>query len=140
MTSLEYKDLDKAAADIKAASAKIDKAGVRRVLHPNTAARRKSKLARAYNAAVAKAQAAADAGLIGLRVCVTGIADLRCRRILTLRAPSTSAAPVDHFGRARSDFEDLAPVRGHGRRVARLAPWGRERWKACSMGCARPVS
>jgi len=56
--SLESKDLDKAAADLRLASAKIDKAGVRRVLHPNTAARRKSKLARAYNAAVAKAQQA----------------------------------------------------------------------------------
>ncbi len=32
--------------------------GARRVLHPNTAARRKSKLARAYNAAVAKAKQA----------------------------------------------------------------------------------
>ena len=51
-------DLDKAATDIKAAASKIDKAGARRVLHPNTAARRKSKLARAYNAAVAKSQQA----------------------------------------------------------------------------------
>jgi small subunit ribosomal protein S20 len=56
MSSLVAKDLEKAAADLKAASAKIDKAGARRVLHPNTAARRKSKLARAYNAALAKAQ------------------------------------------------------------------------------------
>ena len=54
--SIESKDLDKAAADLRLAAAKIDKAGVRRVLHPNTAARRKSKLARAYNAAVAKSQ------------------------------------------------------------------------------------
>jgi small subunit ribosomal protein S20 len=53
--SLVAKDLDKAATDIKAAASKIDKAGARRVLHPNTAARRKSKLARAY-AALAKAQ------------------------------------------------------------------------------------
>ncbi len=36
--------------------AKIDKAGSRRVLHPNTAARRKSKLARAFAAAAAKAK------------------------------------------------------------------------------------
>jgi small subunit ribosomal protein S20 len=56
MASLVAKDLEKAAADLKAAAAKIDKAGARRVLHPNTAARRKSKLARAYNAALAKAQ------------------------------------------------------------------------------------
>ena len=34
----------------------LDKAGARRVLHPNTAARRKSKLAREYAAAVAKAK------------------------------------------------------------------------------------
>ena len=40
------------------AASKIDKAGARRVLHPNTAARRKSKLARAYNAALAKSQQA----------------------------------------------------------------------------------
>jgi len=51
-------DLDKAAASFKEAASKIDKAGVRRVLHPNTAARRKSRLARAYAAAVAKAQQA----------------------------------------------------------------------------------
>ena len=56
--SLAAKDLEKAAEDLKAAASKIDKAGVRRVLHPNTAARRKSKLARAYNAAVAKAKQA----------------------------------------------------------------------------------
>jgi small subunit ribosomal protein S20 len=54
LASLAAKELDKAATDIKEASSKIDKAGVRRVLHPNTAARRKSKLARAYNAALAK--------------------------------------------------------------------------------------
>ena len=38
-------------------TAKIDKAGARRVLHPNTASRRKSKLARDYAAALAKAKA-----------------------------------------------------------------------------------
>ena len=58
MASLAAKELDKAATDIKAAASKIDKAGARRVLHPNTAARRKSKLARAYTAAVAKSQQA----------------------------------------------------------------------------------
>jgi small subunit ribosomal protein S20 len=56
MTSLAAKDFPKALADLKAASSKIDKAGARRVLHPNTAARRKSRLARAYNAAMAKAR------------------------------------------------------------------------------------
>ena len=58
MTSLVSKDFDQALADLKAASSKIDKAGARRVLHPNTAARRKSKLARAYVAAVAKSKQA----------------------------------------------------------------------------------
>ena len=56
--SLAATELDKAMADMKAAASKIDKAGVRRVLHPNTAARRKSKLARAYAAALAKSQQA----------------------------------------------------------------------------------
>ena len=50
--------LEKAEADFRAAIAKIDKAGARRVLHPNTAARRKSKLARDYAAALAKAKEA----------------------------------------------------------------------------------
>ncbi len=49
-------DLEKASESFKQAAAKIDKAGARRVLHPNTAARRKSRLARSYNAAIAKAQ------------------------------------------------------------------------------------
>jgi small subunit ribosomal protein S20 len=54
--SLAAKELDQAATDIKVAMSKIDKAGARRVLHPNTAARRKSKLARAYAAALAKSK------------------------------------------------------------------------------------
>jgi small subunit ribosomal protein S20 len=58
VSSLAAKDFEKALIDLKAASSKIDKAGARRVLHPNTAARRKSKLARAYSAAVAKAKQA----------------------------------------------------------------------------------
>jgi small subunit ribosomal protein S20 len=49
------KEFDKAEADFRTATAKIDKAGARRILHPNTAARRKSKLAREYKAALAKA-------------------------------------------------------------------------------------
>ena len=51
-------DLEKAETDFRAAISRIDKAGARRVLHPNTAARRKSKLARAYAAAKVKAQQA----------------------------------------------------------------------------------
>jgi small subunit ribosomal protein S20 len=54
-------DLEKAAASFKQAASKIDKAGARRVLHPNTAARRKSRMAREYNAALAKAQQAKSA-------------------------------------------------------------------------------
>jgi small subunit ribosomal protein S20 len=56
LQSVADKNLDKAEADFRAAVAKIDKAGARRVLHPNTAARRKSKLARAYEATRAQAE------------------------------------------------------------------------------------
>jgi small subunit ribosomal protein S20 len=55
-TSIAASELDQAATDLKVAMSKIDKAGSRRVLHPNTAARRKSKLARAYAAALAKSK------------------------------------------------------------------------------------
>lgn len=48
---------DQAEADLKFALSRIDKAGARRVLHPNTASRRKSRLAREYKAALAKATA-----------------------------------------------------------------------------------
>jgi small subunit ribosomal protein S20 len=58
LASAAATELDKVASDIKTAASKIDKAGARRVLHPNTAARRKSKLARAQNAALAKSQQA----------------------------------------------------------------------------------
>ncbi len=58
LESAAAKEFDKAETEFRAAVAKIDKAGVRRVLHPNTAARRKSKLARAYKAAVEKAKSA----------------------------------------------------------------------------------
>ena len=58
MTALAAKDFNQALVDLKAASSKIDKAGARRVLHPNTAARRKSKLARAYAAAMEKSKQA----------------------------------------------------------------------------------
>lgn len=50
---------EKAEADFRLTVKKIDKAGARRVLHPNTAARRKSRLAREYRAAVQKAGASA---------------------------------------------------------------------------------
>ena len=56
LESLSKHDLEQADTDFRAAVAKIDKAGSRRVLHPNTAARRKSKLARAFAAAQAKAK------------------------------------------------------------------------------------
>ena len=57
MAGLVAKEFDKAQADFRSTIAKIDKAGARRVLHPNTAARRKSRFAREYQAALAKAQA-----------------------------------------------------------------------------------
>jgi len=56
--SVADNDIPKSETDFRAAMAKIDKAGARRVLHPNTAARRKSKLARSYAAALAKAKPA----------------------------------------------------------------------------------
>jgi small subunit ribosomal protein S20 len=56
LATVATKDFEKAEAEFRTAVAKIDKAGVRRVLHPNTAARRKSRLAREYNAALAKAK------------------------------------------------------------------------------------
>ena len=56
LEAVSERNREKAATDFRAAVAKIDKAGSRRVLHPNTAARRKSKLARAFTAAAAKAK------------------------------------------------------------------------------------
>lgn len=58
MSAVVAKEFDKADADYRIAVAKIDKAGARRVLHPNTAARRKSRLTRDFKAAVAKAKGA----------------------------------------------------------------------------------
>ncbi|ADV63447.1 ribosomal protein S20 [Isosphaera pallida ATCC 43644] len=49
-------EFEKAEADFRFTIAKIDKAGARRILHPNTAARRKSRLTRVYMAALAKAK------------------------------------------------------------------------------------
>jgi small subunit ribosomal protein S20 len=56
LAAVADKELEKAEADFRTTVAKIDKAGARRVLHPNTAARRKSKLTRDYTAALAKAR------------------------------------------------------------------------------------
>lgn len=49
-------EAEKAETDFRTATAKIDKAGARRVLYPNTADRRKSRLAREFAAAKAKAK------------------------------------------------------------------------------------
>ena len=57
MTGLAAKEVEKAEADFRLTIAKIDKAGARRVLHPNTAARRKSRFAREFAAAKSVAQA-----------------------------------------------------------------------------------
>lgn len=56
--SASENDLPKSEAELRAAMSRIDKAGARRILHPNTAARRKSKLARQFAAAQAKAKQA----------------------------------------------------------------------------------
>ncbi len=47
---------DKAEADFRYTTAKLDKAGARRVMHPNTVVRRKSKFTRDYHAAVTKSR------------------------------------------------------------------------------------
>jgi small subunit ribosomal protein S20 len=59
LTAVAAKEFEKAEADFRTTVAKIDKAGARRVLHPNTADRRKSKVARDYQSALAKAKASA---------------------------------------------------------------------------------
>ncbi len=56
LSAVAAKEFEKAEADFRSTTAKIDKAGLRRVLHPKTAARRKSKLARDYKSALAKAK------------------------------------------------------------------------------------
>jgi len=45
---------DQLQADLKLAIKKLDKAAAKRVIHPNTAARKKSQLARLINAKAAK--------------------------------------------------------------------------------------
>ena len=56
LAAVAAQELEKAEADFRTTIAKIDKAGARRVLHPNTAARRKSRLTREYHAALAKSR------------------------------------------------------------------------------------
>lgn len=57
MAGVAAKEFEKAEADFRFTISKLDKAGVRRIYHPNTAARRKSRLTREYLAAVEKARA-----------------------------------------------------------------------------------
>jgi small subunit ribosomal protein S20 len=45
VTAVEGKDLETASREFQLASKRIDKAAARRILHPNTAARTKSRLA-----------------------------------------------------------------------------------------------
>jgi small subunit ribosomal protein S20 len=52
-TSLTEGSAEQKQAEFVAAVKKLDKAGVRRVIHPNAAARKKSQLARKLNAAAA---------------------------------------------------------------------------------------
>ena len=56
LAAVAAKEFEKAEADFRLTVGKIDKAGARRVLHPNTAARRKSKFTRDFQAAMAKAR------------------------------------------------------------------------------------
>jgi small subunit ribosomal protein S20 len=61
LAAVTAKDFEKAESDLRLTISKIDKAGARRVLHPNTAARRKSKFTRDFKAAVAKVKPQATA-------------------------------------------------------------------------------
>jgi len=61
MAAVTAGEFEKAEADFRMTTGRIDRAGGKRVLHPNTAARRKSKFAREYHAAVAVAKAKAKA-------------------------------------------------------------------------------
>lgn len=56
LAAVSAKEFDKAEADFRMTVTRIDKAGARRILHPNTAARRKARLTREYRAALAKAR------------------------------------------------------------------------------------
>ena len=70
MANLDAKDFDKAEADVRSSLSKIDKAGARRVLHPNTAVRRKSKLQRDYNAARPRQASSRFRGLMRIPLTV----------------------------------------------------------------------
>ncbi len=59
LANVAAKEFEKAEADLRLTVSKIDKAGARRVLHPNTASRRKSKIYRDFAAAMAKAKESA---------------------------------------------------------------------------------
>ena len=59
LAAVAAKEFEKAEADFRQTTAQDRQGRRRRVLHPNTAARRKSKLARDYTAALAKAKASA---------------------------------------------------------------------------------
>jgi small subunit ribosomal protein S20 len=56
LAAVAAKEFERADTEFRATISKLDKARARRVLHPNTASRRKAKLTRDYHAAVAKAK------------------------------------------------------------------------------------
>ena len=49
VAAVEEKDREKAEAEFRVATKLLDRAGLKRVLHPNTASRRKSALAKKIN-------------------------------------------------------------------------------------------
>ena len=53
MTALESKDVDAAKKEFVAVVTRLDRAGTKRILHPNTVARRKSQMAIKLNALLA---------------------------------------------------------------------------------------
>ncbi len=59
-TAIASGDMDAARASVRAAIAELDRAAQKGIIHPNQAARRKSRLLLKYNAAVAAIQAPAD--------------------------------------------------------------------------------
>ena len=59
VTSIASGDMDTARADVRAAISTLDRTASKGVVHPNNAARRKSRLLLKYNAAVAALQAPA---------------------------------------------------------------------------------
>ena len=59
LAAVQSGDAAAAQAELSLATKQIDKAGAKRVMHPNTAARRKSKLARMLNKLKAKPAATA---------------------------------------------------------------------------------